>query len=160
MLGWKTTRAWVAGLALAAVVAGGSAVLALQRSAKAATQYYEVTFHGVIKALDGTKVPFTATGTGSVDIATGEFTYDVTVPELEQAISGTGTLATGPKVSYGLSSFDSGTWQGTAIILGKFNKDTSKFKGKITIAIPNHFGPAPNGFTHTTGTILLVRQLV
>jgi hypothetical protein len=157
-MGTKTARRWLAGFALAALAAGGTTVLVLQRQARAAVQVYDVTFKGLIKALDGTKVPFIATGTGTVDVATGEFSYDVVVPELEQAIDGTGTLATGLKGSYGLSSFDSGSWQGTAIILGKFNKDTSRFKGKITIAIPNHFGPAPNGFTHTTGTILLVRQ--
>ena len=159
MTGANRARRWLAGAALATVLAGGAAFVAFERSAKAATQYYDVTFRGLIKALDGTKVPFTAVGTGSVDIETGAFTYDVTVPELEQAIAGTGTRATGAKGSYGLSSFDSGSWQGTAIILGKFTKETARFKGKITIAIPNHFGPAPNGFTHTTGTILLVRQI-
>jgi hypothetical protein len=149
----KGLRRWLAGAVLLAVAAGGTVVAFTQRKAEAAVQNYSVTFKGLIHALDGTKVRFVAVGTGSVDIATGDFSYDVAVPELEQAIAGVGVLGTGPKVSYGRSSFDSGTWQGTAIIQGKFSRETARFRGKIVVGIPNHFGPAPNGFTYTTGTI-------
>ena len=155
MLGANRTRRWLAGLALAAVVAGGTAVALIQRPAKAAAVGYTCTFRGVTRLLNGMKVPFVATGPATVDVVTGAFSYDVTAPAIEAAIGGTGTLATGEHQSFGQSSFDSGTWQGTAIILGKFNKDLSKFRGKIVVSIPNQLGPAPNGFTYTTGTVRL-----
>ena len=155
MLGTNRVHRWTAGLALVALAAGGATVALLQRPAKAATQYYNSTFKGVTRTLGGEKIPFIATGPATYDPETGAFTYDVVAPVIEAAISGEGVLATGPKGSFGQSSFDSGAWQGTAIILGKFTREGARFKGRIVVSIPNQLGPAPNGGTYTTGVIYL-----
>ena len=147
---------WAVGAALLAA-AGGVTLLSLQRPAKAATLYYTLTYKAVTKALDGTKVPFTATGTATLDTVTGECSYFAEVPELQASISGTGTLGIGTKFSYGLGSFNGDGYSGSAIFSGKFNDDLSRFKGTIVVAIPNQFGPSPAGFTYTEGRITLIQ---
>jgi hypothetical protein len=146
---------WVVGAALLAV-AGGATLLSLQKPAKAATIYYDLTYKAVTLARDGTKVPFTATGYAILDTDTGECSYFAEVPELSAEISGTGTLVIGAKKSYGLGSFNGADYSGTAIFVGKFNDDLTKFKGTIVVAIPDQFGPSPNGFTYTEGKITLI----
>ena len=156
----KTKHRWIAGLSLVTLAAGGAALFLMQKPAKAVTVFYNSTFKGVTRTLDGTKIPFIATGPATYDFETGIFTYDVTAPVIEAAIDGEGILAVGPKGNaFGQSSFDSGSWQGTAVILGKFVKEGSRFKGKIVVSIPNQLGPAPNGGTYTTGTISMEQQI-
>lgn len=170
MAGMTTLREWfgrtrtkvVLGSALLAA-AGGLTLLSLQEKAQAATVYYDLTYKAVTTARDGTRVPFTATGYALFDTETGECSYYAEVPELEAAISGDGTLIAGAKKSYGLGSFNgegiAGPYSGTAIFEGKFNSTGTKFKGTIVVAIPNQFGPPPNGFTFTEGRITLILNI-
>lgn len=154
----SAVRRWIVpGTALAAL-AGGAALFFALRPARAAIVVYDLEYRATTVALDGTKVPFVATGNAILDTDTGMLTYNAEVPEIPASISGSGTLVTGVKGSYGLSSFDSGSWQGTAIFTGKFRQDGRVFKGKIVVAIPNHFGPAPGGFTYTQGKVTLIRN--
>lgn len=116
---------------------------------------YNATINGMAHTIPGLQFQFKAKGTMKWDKATGK--VSLSAKTSSGAYTGSGYLAKGKTASYGSTSFNSGQTKGNAIIVGKFTSGVAKFSGSFTSAMPNGFGPPPDGFIYVTGTITAVR---
>ncbi len=115
---------------------------------------FDMNMDGLSTTLAGEMFPFTATGTGTLDPMTGQFSFNVTT-SAGVTFTGDGIMGIGPTglafATTTLQSLDPVS-TGTAVIDGQINVDTLELAGNIVAGIPDRLGPAPFGFVRTTGT--------
>ena len=119
--------------------------------AAAASRTFDVTLKGVSKTVGGDRFKYTGEGTMSIDDVSGTFDYDIQLSN-GLTFSGSGNAAVTEKNEvFAVATTTSGGISGSVVFVGKLKG--SKFKGKLTAAVPNRIGPPPAGFVLSTAKI-------
>jgi len=114
--------------------------------APAASIVYNCTLVGKSETFTAQHFPFKGTGTMTIDDVAGTVSYSFQLSN-GLTFSGTGQAAITAKGRiFGLVSANSPGVTGTAVVDGSTPKNRKTFTVKITAAIPNRLGPAPQGF--------------
>jgi hypothetical protein len=114
--------------------------------APAASFVYNATLVGKSETFTGQHFPYKGSGTMTIDDVAGTVSYSFLLTN-GLTFAGTGQAAITPKGRvFGLVTSSSGGINGTAIVEGSTPKNRKTFTVKITAAIPNRLGPAPQGF--------------
>lgn len=133
----------------------GGLTLLLPTAAAAEPAVYSVSVYaGRSKTTAGETFEFTGEGTLTVDDVTGDFTYEVA---LSNGLTFIGSGMAAETVNgdlFAASSTESDGIEGVLIFTGKLKNNGKRItNGKLTVAIPNRLGPAPDGFVMTTAKL-------
>lgn len=116
---------------------------------------FSVFVKGTSETTQDDKFKFTGFGSVTIDEGSGQLTYNLLL-STKLAVNGSGVVAVSEKNNiYGLIDTQSGTtvtggFSGSGILDGKVDRNRTRFKGTLVVAVPNRLGPAPGGFVLTT----------